>query len=449
MKINRLEIRDLRFPTSRWLDGSDAMNEAPDYSAAYVTLHTDGGLQGHGFTFTIGRGNELCCAAIAAYAPLVEGLELSDITADMGNFWRKLAGDSQLRWVGPEKGVIHLAVAAIVNAVWDLWARSVGKPVWQLVADLSPDEFASLIDYRSLSDVITRDGVRDRRTMAQDGLAARRAKLLAEGYPAYSTSAGWLGYSDEKLSSLCTEAVAMGWDALKFKVGRDLADDKRRCAIARQALGPGRRLMIDANQVWEIEQAIDWIHELSEFDPYWIEEPISPDDVFGHARIAKAIAPLRVATGEHVPNRVVFKQLLQAEAMSVVQFDNCRLGGLNEAIAVLVLADKFGKPVCPHAGGVGLCQYAPHISAIDYLCVSGSLDGRMAEYTTHLHEQFVSPIRVTNGRYVLPRDPGFGAELRQESLRIHEYPNGPAWSGGNSTPALVPRESHHDWGEVA
>jgi len=428
LAIDDFAAYDLRFPTSRRADGSDAMNPDPDYSAAYVVLRTDGGPEGHGFTFTIGRGNELCVAAVEALMPLVRGLTLESITSDFAGFWRRLAGDSQLRWVGPEKGVVHLALAAIVNAVWDLWAKVEGKPVWKLVADLSPEAFVGLIDFRHLTDALTPDEALDILRAARAGRDGREAALRRDGYPAYTTSAGWLGYPDDKIRALCRRAVAEGWDAIKIKVGRDLDDDVRRCAIVRAEIGPDRRLMIDANQVWEVGQAIDWTRALARFDPYWIEEPVSPDDVLGHAKVAAGVRPIRVATGEHGHNRVMFKQLLAADALDVVQLDNCRLGGLNEVLAVLLLAAKFGKPVCPHAGGVGLCQYAPHVSIIDHLCVSASLEGRMTEHAAHLHEQFVHPIEVRRGRYMVPAHPGFGAQLLPQSIAAHAYPHGAVWA---------------------
>ena len=422
-KIVSLKTYDLRFPTSRFLDGSDAMNPDPDYSAAYVILETDapGGLAGHGFTFTIGRGNELCVAAIEALKPFVLGLSLEEIVANMGRFWRLLAGDSQLRWVGPEKGVIHLAVAAVVNAVWDLWAKSAGKPVWKLVADLSPEQFVSLIDFRHIQDALTPDEALDMLQRQAPGRAAREKQLLAQGYPAYTTSAGWLGYSDEKLRRLCREGLAQGWEHFKLKVGGNLEDDIRRCTIAREEIGPRRRLMIDANQVWEVQQAIDWVNALSRFDPWWIEEPLSPDDILGHAAVARGVYPIRVASGEHAHNRVMFKQLLAADAVAFAQADLCRLGGLNEALAVLLLAAKFGKPVCPHAGGVGLCEYAQHLSMIDFVVVSGRNDEAMTEHAGHLHEHFVNPIEIERGHYRAPRAPGFSAEMKRRSIEENVY----------------------------
>jgi L-fuconate dehydratase len=422
-RILSLEAHDLRFPTSTFLDGSDAMNPEPDYSAAYVIVATDHprGLAGHGFTFTVGRGNEICVAAIEAFRPFIVGRSLEDIVSNMGRFWRGLAGDSQLRWLGPEKGVIHLALAAVLNAIWDLWAKCAGKPVWKLVADLTPEQFVSLIDFRHIEDVLTSEEAVEILHNQAPEKAEREGRLRSEGYPAYTTSAGWLGYDDDKLRRLCRESLAQGWQSFKIKVGRSLAEDLRRCAIVREEIGPNRRLMIDANQVWEVGQAIEWVRTLSRFDPWWIEEPLSPDDILGHGKVARAVRPIRVATGEHTQNRIMFKQLLASDAVDVVQPDACRLGGLNEVLAVLLLAAKFGKPVCPHAGGVGLCEYAQHISMIDYVVVSGRWDRAMCEYTCHLHEHFVDPIEIQQGRYRAPLQPGFNAQMRPESIAEATY----------------------------
>ena len=417
-RIVSFRTHDLRFPTSKFLDGSDAMNPDPDYSAAYVILGTDQpGLEGHGFTFTIGRGNELCVAAIEAFRPFVQGRALEGIVADMGGFWRELAGDSQLRWIGPEKGVIHLALAAVINAVWDLWAKSAGKPVWKLVADLSPAEIVSLIDFRHIRDALTPEEAHALLERQRPTRGVREAQLRAQGYPAYTTSAGWLGYDDAKIGRLCREGLEEGWEHFKIKVGRSLEEDQRRCALVRREIGPQRRLMIDANQVWEVQQAIDWVDALARFDPWWIEEPVSPDDILGHHAVARGVRPIRVATGEHVHNRVMFKQLLASHAIDVAQPDACRLGGLNEVLAVLLLAAKFGKPICPHAGGVGLCEYAQHLSMIDFVVVSGAWEQAMAEHAGHLHEHFVHPIEIRRGRYQAPLAPGFSAEIRPESIR--------------------------------
>ena len=426
-RIDRIEAFDVRFPTSRWLAGSDAMNPDPDYSAAYVVIHSSvEGLEGHGFTFTIGRGNELCVAAIRAMTPMLEGRSLADICSDMGAFWRSLAGDSQLRWLGPEKGVVHLALAAVVNAVWDLWAKQEGKPVWRLIADLTPEELVRTIDFRHITDALDRSEAQDIVERAQSNRSTIQPVLEQQGYLAYTTSAGWLGYPDDKIRQLCAQAVADGWSAIKIKVGRDLHDDLRRCAIVREAIGE-RLLMIDANQVWEIPEAISHVRALAEFDPYWIEEPVSPDDILGHATVRRAVTPIRVATGEHAHNRVMFKQLLQADAIDVLQFDCCRLGGVNEALAVFLLAAKFGKPVCQHAGGVGLCEVGQHLAFADALSISGALEGRMLEHAGPLHDQFCNPIRIERGHYQMPQAPGFSTQLKPDSLRDHLFPEGAAW----------------------
>ena len=427
--IIAMDVLDVRFPTSEHQDGSDAMFPDPDYSAAYVVLRTDAGdsVEGHGLTFTIGRGNELCVAAAEALRPLVIGLTLDDITADMGAFWRRMVGDSQLRWVGPEKGVLHLATAAVVNAVWDLWAKVEGVPLWKLLVAMSPEELVRCVDFRYITDALTPAEAIELLRRNADTRASREAELLSDGYPAYTTSAGWLGYSDEKVRRLCREGIADGWSHFKIKVGRDLADDIRRAGIIRDEIGPDRKLMMDANQVWDVGEAIDSMRELARFDPWWIEEPTNPDDVLGHAAIARAIAPIGVATGEHCQNRVVFKQLMQAKAIRFCQIDSCRLGGVNEVIAVLLMAAKFGIPVCPHAGGVGLCEYVQHLSIFDYICVSASLDDRIVEYVDHLHEHFVDPVVVRDGRYVPPTAPGYSITMRPDSLHDYSYPDGPIW----------------------
>jgi L-fuconate dehydratase len=426
--ITALDALDLRFPTSRSLDGSDAMNPDPDYSAAYAIVRTDdAGLTGHGFTFTIGRGNEVCVAAIEALAPLVVGRSLEEIFSDMGAFWRSVTGDSQLRWIGPEKGAIHLATAAVVNAVWDLYAKRERKPLWKLLVDMSPEEIVSCVDFRYLTDALTpADAVELLRRHAP-AKAAREAEMREHGFPAYTTSVGWLGYPDEKVRHLCREAVAAGWTHFKMKVGAKLENDVRRAAVLREEIGAERRLMMDANQAWDVGSAIQNVRRLAEFDPYWIEEPTSPDDVLGHAAIARAIAPIRVATGEHVHNRVMFKQFFQAGALGFCQVDSCRLGGVNEVIAVLLLAAKFGVPVCPHAGGVGLCEYVQHLSLFDYICVSADLTDRVIEYVDHLHEHFVCPVVMRGGRYMPPAEPGYSAEIRSESLEQHRFPGGAVW----------------------
>jgi L-fuconate dehydratase len=428
--VTSVDALDIRFPTSRRRDGSDAMHPDPDYSAAYVILRTDrgDGLEGHGLTFTIGRGNELCVAAVRSLAPLVQGLALEDIAGHMAGFWRRVTGDSQLRWVGPEKGVIHLAAAAVVNAVWDLYAKVQGKPLWKLLADMSPAEIVHCIDFRYITDALTPQEALDILEAHASTRREREAEVCRRGYPAYTTSAGWLGYSDERIRRLCREGVERGWRHFKIKVGRDLADDVRRARLVREEIGPDRKLMLDANQVWDVDQAIAGMNELARFDPWWIEEPTSPDDVLGHAAIARAIAPIGVATGEQCQNRVLFKQLMQAGGMQFCQIDSCRLGGVNEVLAVLLLAAKFGIPVCPHAGGVGLCEYVQHLAIFDYICVSGSLENRVVEYVDHLHEHFVDPVAVRNGRYLVPTAPGYSITMKPESLATYAYPDGPAWS---------------------
>jgi L-fuconate dehydratase len=427
-RITGMVVHDLRFPTSDLLDGSDAMNPDPDYSAAYVELHTDDPrLTGHGMTFTIGRGNELCCAAIEAFRDHVVGRDLDVLESDPGVFWRDLAGDSQLRWVGPEKGVVHLATAAVINAVWDLFATRAGEPLWRYLADLPAERIVAAIDFRHISDALTPDEALGLLRAAEPGRAEREQQLLDEGYPAYITSAGWLGYPDELLRSKCREALADGWTDLKIKVGRDLDDDIRRTRILREELGPERRLLIDANQVWDVDEAIDWVKALAGAEPWWIEEPTSPDDIHGHARIAEAVRPIRVATGEHCHNRIMFKQFFQADAIDIAQIDGCRLGGVNEVLAVLLLAAKYDVPVCPHAGGVGLCQHVQHFSMFDFLRVSARLDDRMIEYAGHLHEHFVEPLRVAGGRYHAPLAAGFGLEIKQASISANRFPDGDVW----------------------
>ncbi|MCH2063865.1 MAG: L-fuconate dehydratase [Roseibacillus sp.] len=416
MKITGFRTHDARFQTSAQLDGSDAMNPDPDYSAAYVVLETDGDHEGHGLTFTLGRGNELCIAGIRSLAPCLIGMSLEEITSDMGAFWRHLTGDSQLRWVGPDKGVIHLATGAVVNAVWDLWARAEGKPVWELVTGMTPDEIVRCIDFRYLTNALTPEEACDILERAHEGREERLARLLEHGYPTYTTSAGWLGYSDDKLRRLCQEAVDAGWTHLKLKVGADLEDDIRRLRTVREVVGHQITLMVDANQVWEPDEAIEWMKPLAEFDLWFLEEPTSPDDVLGHKQIRDGIAPIKIATGECCQNRILFKQFLQAEAIDVVQIDATRVGGLNENLAIMIMAAKFGKPVCPHAGGVGLCEYAQHLSIIDFLSISGSWEGRVTEYVDHLHEHFVSPCVLKKGRYQAPTTPGFSIEMKEETL---------------------------------
>jgi len=426
MKITEVLVRDIRFPTSLDMDGSDALNLG-DYSATYVTVVTDTGLTGDGLTFTNGRGNEIVVAAVHALKHHVVGRHLDDILADFRTFYRDLTVDKQLRWLGPEKGILHMATGAILNAVWDLWAKRERKPMWKLLADLTPEQIVSTIDFTYISDVLTPDEaiaiLRDK----QNGRAEREAEMLRDGYPAYTTSTGWLGYPDEKVRRLCREAIGQGWTAFKMKVGRNLEDNLRRAALMREEIGNERLLMMDANQCWDVGEAIEQMRALAVFDPWWIEEPTSPDDAIGHAAIARAIEPIGVATGEVVQNRVIFKQLLQTNALRFLQVDSCRMGGVNEVLAVLLMAAKFGVPVCPHAGGVGLCEYVQHLSIFDYIAVSGSLEDRVCEYVDHLHEHFVDPCIIKNARYVAPTLPGYSITMKPESLDAYEFPAGRVW----------------------
>jgi L-fuconate dehydratase len=429
VKITGLTAHDVRFPTSRSLDGSDAMHRSPDYSAAYVVLGTDEeGLTGHGLTFTNGRGTEVCVAAVRALEPLVVGRTLDGITGDLRGFWRSLVSDDQLRWLGPEKGVMHLAAAAVVNAVWDLWAKQAGLPMWQLLSQLSPEQLVSAIDFRYIEDALDPEEALEILRSATAGRTERELQIVAEGYPAYTTSAGWFGYDDEKVRTLVRQAREDGFRHIKMKVGGSLAADARRAGLIRDELGADGVLMMDANQVWGVGEAIAAMQVLREFDPWWIEEPTSPDDVLGHARIRSEIAPIRVATGEHVQNRIIFKQLFQADAIDVCQIDACRVAGVNEVLAIILMAAKFGIPICPHAGGVGLCEYVQHLAVFDFVCVSGSLESRVVEWVDHLHEHFRHPAVVEHGRYRVPRAPGYTIEMLPAALSEYAFPAGPAWS---------------------
>ena len=425
--IKSIVARDIRFPTSRSLDGSDAMNEAPDYSATYVTVETSAGDQGHGMTFTIGRGNELCVAGVEALSKLLIGRNVDDMFADLGGVWKSVTGESQLRWVGPEKGVIHLASAAIINAIWDLYSKAVKKPVWQVLADMSPEDTVKLVDWTYLSDALDPAEALERLQEKFSGRTERTKHMMSNGYPAYTTSAGWLGYSDEKMRQLCADALAEGWSHFKMKVGGNHQDDIRRATILREMIGDGRKLMMDANQVWGVEETIEKMADLAKFDPWWIEEPTSPDDILGHARIAREVAPIQVATGEHCHNAVMFKQFLQADAISFLQLDSCRLAGPNEILGVLLMAEKFGVPVCPHAGGVGLCEYVQHLSIYDYIAVSGTLENRVLEYVDHLHNHFTDPVFMKDGHYMPPMAPGYSITMHEASLAEHEFPGGAQW----------------------
>ncbi|WP_169985011.1 enolase C-terminal domain-like protein [Microbispora sp. H10836] len=426
--ITSVDVIDIRFPTSATLDGSDAMNPDGDYSAAYVVLETDGDLAGHGLTFTIGRGNDLCVAAARQIGARLAGRDVDELAGDLGGLYQEIMSDSQMRWLGPEKGVVHLAAAAVLNAAWDLAARRAGVPLWRLIADMSPEELVAACDFRYLSDVLTPAEAVEMLARLAPTRGERIAELAARGYPAYNTTPGWLGYDDGKLRQLLREAVADGWTHVKLKVGANVEDDVRRLSIAREELGE-RTLMIDANQVWDVPQAIEWVNRLAPYEPLWIEEPTSPDDVLGHAAIRKAVAPVGVATGEHCHNRVMFKQLLQAGAIDFCQIDSCRLASVNEIVPVLLMAAKFGVPVCPHAGGVGLCELVQHMSVVDYVCVSGSLEGRVLEYVDHLHEHFTDPVRIEHGHYRLPEAPGYSGRMHPESIAGYRYPDGHHWGG--------------------
>ncbi len=427
-RIVALDCFDVRFPTSIEHDGSDAMNPDPDYSAAYAVLRTDvDGLEGHALSFTIGRGNEVVVAAIAALRSHVVGRSVSEVAGDLGGFSAALINDSQLRWLGPEKGVMHMAIGAVVNAAWDLAAKLAGQPVWRLLASLSPEQIVGLVDFRYIEDALTPAEALDILRAAQPGRAERIAELERRGYPAYTTTPGWIGYSDERLVQLSRQAVADGFTQIKLKVGADIAADAKRLALARDAVGPDIRVAVDANQRWGVAEAIAAIGELAGWDPYWVEEPTSPDEILGLARIRAAVAPVKIATGEHVANRVIFKQLLQAGALDVITLDAARVAGVNENIAILLLAAKFGVPVCPHAGGVGLCEMVQHLAMFDFAAVSATMADRVLEYVDHLHEHFADPVRVSAGRYLAPSAPGFSATLRPESLRDHEFPHGSVW----------------------
>ncbi|MFJ1882193.1 MULTISPECIES: L-fuconate dehydratase [unclassified Streptomyces] len=442
--VTDFEVHDIRFPTSEQLDGSDAMNPDPDYSAAYVVLRTDvqdrtdgpdsgsSGIEGHGFCFTIGRGNEVMAAAIDTLRPYLVGRPVPRTAADLAALHRELTHDSQLRWLGPEKGVMHMAAGAVVNAAWDLAAKLAGRPVWEFLAGMTPEELVSLVDFRYLTDALTPEEALEILRAAEPGRAERAERLRAEGYPAYTTSPGWLGYSDDKLVGLAKEAVADGFTQIKLKVGGSLSDDVRRLALAREAVGPDIRIAVDANQRWDVSDAVEWMTALAPYDPHWIEEPTSPDDILGHAAV-RAGQPVKVATGEHVANRVVFKQLLQAGAVDFVQIDAARVAGVNENLAILLLAAKYGVPVCPHAGGVGLCELVQHLSMFDYVAVSGSWDNRVIEYVDHLHEHFADPTVIESGRYTAPGSPGFSARMLPESIAAHRYPEGAVWQARRTT----------------
>jgi L-fuconate dehydratase len=434
--IKNIRVIDLRFPTSRDQIGSDAVNKDPDYSAAYCILETDSGLEGHGLTFTLGRGTELVVSALQYLAARARGRSLESITSNLNGFYLELIGDTQFRWLGPEKGVIHLAVGALLNAVWDLYARAEGKPVWRLLADMTPEQIVAAIDFRYIGDALTPQQALDILRKAQPGKARRLGELEANGYPAYTTSAGWFGFSDEKIRALCRQGIADGWTHFKLKVGGAPADDLRRGHIVREEIGWDNRLMVDANQRWGVEEAIQRTRQLAELQPWWMEEPTSPDDILGHARIRRETS-IRIATGEHCHNSVMFKQLFQAGAIDVCQIDSCRVAGINENLAILLMAARFGVPICPHAGGVGLCEYVQHLSIFDFLCVSCTMENRVIEYVDHLHEHFRDPVKIRNGRYLVPQRPGYSGEILPESLESFAFPGGAAWKGQKNEVCLV------------
>jgi L-fuconate dehydratase len=450
-RVVALDCFDVRFPTSLEHHGSDAMNPDPDYSAAYAVLRTDAeGLEGHSLCFTIGRGNDVVVAAIDALRQHVVGQYVADITGDLGAFSAAMIGDSQLRWLGPEKGVMHMAIGAVVNAAWDLAAKVAGKPVWRLLAGMTPEQLVALVDFRYLEDALTRADALDILRRAQDGKAMRIAELERIGYPAYTTTPGWIGYSDEKLAELSRQAVADGFTQIKLKVGADPASDARRLAIAREAVGPDIRIAVDANQRWGVAQATDAIAALAPWHPYWVEEPTSPDEILGLAAIKTAIAPTKIAVGEHVANRVIFKQILQAGASDVLTIDACRVAGVNENLAILLLAAKYGIPVCPHAGGVGLCEMVQHLAMFDFAAVAASSTDRVLEYVDHLHEHFTDPVRVVAGRYLAPTAPGFSTTLRPQTLVDYQFPGGAVWQrlGGQALlPCPYPDKIHVALGE--
>jgi L-fuconate dehydratase len=427
IRITKVRVLDVRFPTSLGSIGSDAVNKDPDYSAAYCILETDAGLEGHGLTFTLGRGNEICVSALEYLSKQAVGRTLSSITEDFCGFSRLLTDDSQFRWLGPEKGVIHIAAGALINAVWDLYAKAEGKPLWRLLAEMSPEQLCSAVDFRYIDDAITRSEALEILGRSHEGMGERLNRIASKGYPAYTTSAGWFGFSDEKVRRLCREGLAEGWTHFKLKVGGEPADDLRRALLMREEIGWDNKLMVDANQKWSVDEAIARTRMLAEAKPYWMEEPTNPDDVLGHARIRREVKPVRIATGEHCHNRVMFKQLFQAEAIDVCQIDSCRVAGVNENLAILLMAAKFGVVVCPHAGGVGLCEYVQHLSFFDYLRVSCSMEDRVIEFVDHLHEHFLDPVRIVRGQYQLPTRPGYSIEMKPESLAAHEFASGSVW----------------------
>ncbi|KAL3269047.1 hypothetical protein HHI36_008130 [Cryptolaemus montrouzieri] len=429
LKIVSVDVQDIRFPTSISAHGSDAMHKDPDYSCVYVTLKLRNGMEGHGMTFTLGRGNEIVVAAVESLKDIVLGQVITDIYKDFGNFWRILTSDSQLRWVGPEKGVIHLATSAIVNALWDLWAKILKKPLWRLLVDLEPEQLVSCIDFRYLSNLITKNEAIELLKKGRNGLETRLELIEEKGYPAYTTQAGWIGFTDHQMSEAANKYLELGFTAFKVKVGKNLYEDVKRLEKIRSIIGWDKTLMVDANQIWEVQEAIDWMTQLAVYKPLWIEEPTSPDDVLGHAAIVKALKPLGigVATGEMCCNRVLFKQFLQANAMDYCQIDSARIGGVNEILAVYLMACKMKVKVCPHAGGIGLCEMVQHLQMWDYVALSGSKQGRMIEFVDEHHEHFDYPLVIRNACYMPPKAPGYSTTLKQETILKYSYPNGSEW----------------------
>ena len=422
--ITKVQTYDFRFPTSQTLSGSDAMNPDPDYSAAYVEIHTnkDDGIVGTGFVFTIGRGNDVVCRAIDSMSQVLLGRNVEDFLENMRSAWDLLVGDSQLRWLGPEKGVEHMAIGAVLSALWDIKAKRAGKPLWRLLAEMEPEELVSTLDFRYLTDALRPEEATEILKQGQQGKEERIKYLLKNGYPGYSTAAGWLGYADEKMVEIAKkETQEKGFKQIKLKVGHNVDDDLRRLALARETIGPEVRLAVDANQVWDVPEAIEWINKFHDFDLAWVEEPTNPDDIIGHATIARAINPIPVATGEQMQNRIMFKQFLQENAFGVMQIDATRVAGPQEIVLEYLMAKKFNKIVCPHAGGVGLCEAVCHFAMFDYCAVSGTMDGRMIEYVDNQHEYFVHPTEIRNGNYVTPTAPGNGTEMTIETAEKYIY----------------------------
>lgn len=427
--ITSATTHDVRFPTGQHGHGSDAMNKDPDYSAAYLILETDNAdLSGHSLVFTIGRGNDLQCQAVQDLARDIVGERVEDLIDRIGDIGRELVRDSQIRWLGPEKGIPHMAAGGVINALWDLICKSEGKPLWQVLSHLSPEQLTGLIDFRHISDALSpNEALQIFRDMEPER-SRNEAILLETGLPAYTTTPGWLGYTDETMIRLAHEALADGFRFIKMKVGGSLENDKHRMALMRETVGPDITLAIDANQVWDVPDAIAWVNGLGDDKIHWVEEPTSPDDILGHKAIQDGIAPIRVATGEHVHNRIMVKQLLQAGAISFLQIDATRVAGVNENIALIAMAKKFGVPVCPHAGGVGLCEMVQHLAMFDAVAVSGHHADRVVEFVDHLHEHFVVPTQIENAHYRAPLAAGIGAEMKPESIRDFHFPDGKEWS---------------------